>query len=1042
MVNLFRMGPRLRGFLTIVLFSLLFLSGADAQQFGKNKVQYRTYDWKYIQSDHFDIYFYDSAGLNLAKFSVNVLEDALNQIQDHWRYRITSRIAIVLFNSHNEFQQNNVVDEYLPEGVGGVTELFKNRVVVPFEGDWEKFRHVLHHELVHAVLNDKFYGGSIQSLVSNNVQFFLPIWMNEGLAEFESHNGYDIETDMFIRDAVIGGFLPSLDQLNGYFAYRGGQTFYWYVEQTYGRQKISELLNRAKSAGDLDAAFKSAFGKTVEEFSEQWLYDLKKIYWPDVADRKRPVDFSIRVTNHKKDDSYFNTSPSISPNGDRIAYISDRDGPRSVYVLKTDDPGDVKQIIEGENDVDFEELHLLTPAIAWSPDSRKVSFSVKSNGRDAIYVIDVESGDQEKFEFDLDAIYSVNWSPDGKRLAFQGIRGDQSDIYTYDMATRKLANVTDDVFSDYDPNWASDSRTIYFLSDRRDNPIGAFNHRNFEVWTYDYDTRDIFSIDVDANVLKRITFSENESESAPTPGPDGRLLYISDRNGINNIFLLDTNGTSRPLTNSISGIDQLSLSRDAGKLVYISWNDDGYDIFLTRMPFDVRLEGDTIAPTKYLQRMARAEAAPTDSAVVEQRVNVVTSIVGYEGVKVDPSESAESFPSEGTVAQLPPSSVKPPPDALADSGDYRVKDYKVKFSADLIQAAGNYNAFYGVQGMIQMLFSDVMGNHQIYIASDLQLDLKNSDFVVSYNYLPERIDYGLDVYQTSTFAYLPTSESNYNLMRFRQFGANGRASNPFDRFRRLELGISIANIWREAVDANAGVADQSKLMLVPSISYVFDNSTPGLFNPFGGARYNIEAKASPKLGNGGAGFYSFTGDFRKYFPLDKIGFYSLAFRGSGGASFGPNPQKFTMGGIDNWLNYEFSDDRVSLENAEDFFYFAPAYPMRGYNFSEAIGSKYFLGNVEFRFPLIRALITGPLPVLLQYISGSMFLDVGAAWDKDLNLTRTAIDGSTVTDDLLIGTGIGARTYVFGLPVRMDVAWSYDLEHWSRPKYYFSLGYDF
>jgi len=1029
--------------LTAFVLAASFPLALSAQQFGKNKVQYRTFDWKYIQSEHFDIYFYDPAGKSLSRFAAPVLEEGLNQIQANWRYRINSRITVVIYNSHNDFQQTNVIDEYLPEGVGGVTELYKNRMVVPYEGDWEKFRHVLRHELVHAVLNDKFYGGSIQSLVSNNIQFFLPIWMNEGLAEFEAHDGYDIETDMFIRDAVIGGYLPSLEQLDGYFAYRGGQAFYWYVEQTYGREKIGELLNRAKSSGDLDAAFRSAFGKDVEEFSEQWLYDLKKIYWPDVADRKRPVDFSVRITNHKKDGSFFNTSPAISPNGDRLAYISDRDGYRSVYVLDIDHPQDIQQIVEGENDVNFEELHLLTPSIAWSPDSRKISLSVKSNGRDAIYIFDIDEGEREKLEFNLDAIYSVNWSPDGRKLAFQGIKGEQSDIYTYDLKSHTLANLTADIFTDFDPNWSADSRTIYFLSDRRDNPARTYHSGNFDIWDYSYRTRDIFAIDTGLAQVRRITNSENEYESSPTPGPDGRLLYVSNANGINNIYLLDTNGTSRPLTNSISGIDQLSLSRDASKLVYISWNDDGYDIFLQRMPFEIRLEGDTLARTKYLERTAREVAAVEKEDSSTARVTAVTQVSGYGDVKIDPSEAADVYPVEGSsLASLPPSKVRIPKDARTDSGEYRVKDYKVKFSADLIQAAGNYNAFYGVQGLVQMLFSDVMGNHQIYVATDLQLDLKNSDFVVSYNYLPERIDYGVDLYQTSTFAYLPSSENIYYLTRFRRFGVNGRASNPFDRFRRLDLGLSFANIRRETLEQNSGVDDQSKLMLVPSMSYVFDNSTPGLFNPFGGARYNMTALASPKLGNDGVGFYSVLGDFRKYLPLDKIGFYSIALRASGGASFGPNPQKFSLGGIDNWLNYEFSNNQIPLENAEDFFYFAPAYPMRGFNFSDGVGSKYFLGNMEFRFPLIRALVTGPLPVLLQYISGTMFLDMGAAWDDKLNLTKIDALGAKVTDDLLIGTGIGARTYVFGLPVRMDIAWSYNLQSWSRPKYYFSLGYDF
>ena len=112
--------------------------------FGKNKVQYTEFEWYYIQSDHFDIYF-NIGGEYIANFTADVAESSYTQISKSFRYQITNRIPIIVYNSHNEFQQTNVVNSYLEEGIGGVTELFKNRVVLPFEGDYKKFRHVIHH---------------------------------------------------------------------------------------------------------------------------------------------------------------------------------------------------------------------------------------------------------------------------------------------------------------------------------------------------------------------------------------------------------------------------------------------------------------------------------------------------------------------------------------------------------------------------------------------------------------------------------------------------------------------------------------------------------------------------------------------------------------------------------------------------------------------------------------------------------------------------------------------------------------------------------
>jgi len=132
-----------------------------------------------------------------------------------------------------------------------------------------------------------------------------------------------------------------------------------------------------------------------------------------------------------------------------------------------------------------------------------------------------------------------------------------------------------------------------------------------------------------------------------------------------------------------------------------------------------------------------------------------------------------------------------------------------------------------------------------------------------------------------------------------------------------------------------------------------------------------------------------------------------------------------------------------VNNASDFAFLSPAMPMRGFNYAEQIGSKYTLLNLELRMPLIRYLVTGPLPLLFQNILGAAFIDAGSAWNntKSLQLLSKNADGTTVTKDLLLGGGFGARMYFIFL-WRFDVAWTYDLDRFSQPKYYISIGLDF
>ncbi len=126
-------------------------------------------------------------------------------------------------------------------------------MVIPYEGEWEKFRHVIHHELTHAVMLQMVYGAGVQSIITGMQQFQLPLWMIEGLAEFESR-GWDIESDMYMRDATLAGYVPPIDYLGGFMAYKGGQSVLNYIAERYGKEKVGEILARSRSTRAQNAA--------------------------------------------------------------------------------------------------------------------------------------------------------------------------------------------------------------------------------------------------------------------------------------------------------------------------------------------------------------------------------------------------------------------------------------------------------------------------------------------------------------------------------------------------------------------------------------------------------------------------------------------------------------------------------------------------------------------------------------------------------------------------------------------------------------------
>lgn len=1043
---------------------LLFASAAFAQvdEFGKNKVQYRSFEWYFIQSKHFDVYFYRQE-YHLAEFTAKAAETAYSSISSHFHYDITNRIPIVIYNSHNDWQQTNVISEYLEEGVGGVTELFKNRVVVPFEGSYRLLRHVIHHELVHAVLNDMFYGGSIQSIITNNITLRLPMWFNEGLAEFESL-GWDVNSDMFMLDATVNEYLIPIDQLNGYFAYRGGQSVWYYIANKYGSEKVGEILGRIRSTRSVEQGFRSALGIGTKELSKRWTHEQKVMYWPEIAVRKRPEDFARRLTDHKEIGDFYNTSPAISPQGDKIACISDRDDYMSIYLISAIDGKVIRKLVDGNTTKNFEELHLLTPGLTWSPDGKRVAIAVKSGAHDAIFMIEVQSGRMEELEFTgLAGVFSVSWSPDGTRLAFVGQKGVQSDIYIYDLQNKNMVNITNDIFSDMDPSWSPDGRKIYFASDRAPYLRKEQLKNNFRIWNHNFNQSRIYSVSVASGLVERISPLDTADDSYPVAAPDGKhLLYISDKSGVANLYYMSlVTGETKAITNSLSGISQFSMSKDGSRLVFSSLENGGFDIFLLKDPGDHVLADGEIPPTVFMKskiaersgirgaippvaaRGLHADSLRTpDSTQVRElygkdiQVDLSNYVFGSNRTKVDSLFEAPNFNENFDVKEN-----------VDSSGNFVAQKYRVSFSPDIVYGNAGYNTLFGVQGSTVMSFSDMLGNHQIFLLTDLVVDLKNSDYAFAYTYLPSRTNYSILGQHVARFLYLTSPYTGfYDLYRFQTSGLSLSAEYPFDRFNRIEGGLTWMSLTRENL-VETDEPDQHRTLFVPSLRYVHDNSFFGYIAPINGSRYYLSLYGTPKTGGQGIGFLTGTFDYRDYLRLFGQ-FYTFAWRVFAGTSIGPNPQKFFMGGTENWINVRFDGDFIPVRNAEDLQFLTPVVPMRGYNYNAKFGNNFALVNMEFRFPMFGFLSAGPLP-LLQTFFGTTFVDVGSAWGRDWYdryVKFQAFDrdpsGNLETRDLLIGTGVGVRMVLLYFLVRLDIGWNFNLQRFSAPNYYFSLGYDF
>ena len=981
-------------------------------------MQYEQFGWNYIQSQHFDIYFYDG-GKPIAEFAANVAENAYQQISDNINFKLNHRISLILYNSHNDFQQTNITLGYLEEGIGGFTEFYKNRVVLPFEGSYSQFRHVLHHEMVHALINEMMYGGTLQSAIANRIFFQLPLWMNEGLAEFLSL-GWDEHSDLVIRDMTTYSRFPKIPELSGYFAYKGGQSVWRFIVQEYGQEKIAEILHSTRKYRSVKKGFERSLGVNLYDLSKDWHAWLREQHWSDAINRQNVSEIGSKITDHKKWGNFFNIAPAISPDGSMVAFLSNKHGHSDIFLYSVAEDRIVKKLVSGEKTSHLEELKWLTPGISWSHDNRRICFAAKSGSQDAIIVKDIQTDKMRRFVLDLDGIFSTAWSPIGENIAIVGIKNSKSDIYSFNLETAELSNLTDDFASDFEPSWSPDGSTIVYVSEKLETPE-----------TNEF-VRDIFQIDV-ATSVKSLLFSAEGDENFPTFSSDGNdIIYTSDQSGISNLYKFNiVQKTPEPLTNLAGGVFQPSWSQDSNQFVFSTFQDGGWDIFRVTDVLSL-IPQKTIAATTFQKAKKNEITAPDlvkDEIVAFDRAyeNPYSDYIFTFSEPKDSPESADEIQS------------------FDENGQWIVKPYRTKFTLDYADAYASYGPRFGFQGSNVFVLSDILGNYRMYLSAELFLNLKNSDYSFAFMNFKNRINYGIGFWHSAHFFLDPP-----NITRYSQSGFEALISLPFSKFSRIEAGLNRIAITDDQFVYELNEENRIGTRTVSAnplrLSFVADRVSWGYTGPKDGRRMEFSALNFPKIAIGDLAFQTFRFDIRQYFSFFKE--YSFAARLSGGISFGENAQTFFLGGQSNWINYRFSEN-PDFGDVEELYFSEIVTPLRGVNYYAQSGNQYFLMNAELRFPFIHFLYFGfPTNILFQNIRGAIFADIGSAW----NVNNFALDSSfwKTETEILQGYGIGARVFLGYFLLKIDAAWTPENsswsetwgKSWSKPKYYFSVGADF
>lgn len=938
---------------------------SSGQYFGRNKVQYDTFDFKVLHTKHFDIYFYPQER-NIAQHAARSAERWYARLSRVLNHDLKGRQILILYSSSPHFQQTTAIPGMIGEGTGGVTEMLKRRIVLPLAASLQETDHVIGHELVHAFQFDLTSQDHSPYARAAPTATRLPLWFMEGLAEYLSIGPRDPHTAMWMRDAFQRDRLPPIKKLTNtrrYFPYRYGQSLWAYLTGRYGDEIVETIMKGVSRTGDYETVIQKVTGSSMEELSKGWHDSLKKNYKP-LMEQTQTKATQGRLLIEGTKENQLNVSPSISPEGENLVFLSTRNLFSIDMYLADTQTGEIKKrLTKTAVNPHFESLQFIKSSGSWDIPGDRFVFGAVSRGDPILSVFDIKKNEvikEVKFP-GLGEILNPNWAPDGKNIVFSALEGGITNLFLYNLEEDNLKKLTDDPYADLYPVWSPDGSKIAFVTDRFSTSLTELNLGNYELALYEVNSQ---------RILKISTFPEAKNINPQWSKDSESLYFLSDHNGISNIYRVDINkGQIFQITNFYTGISgitglspAISVARENGNLVYSLYEDGKYSLY-------------TIEASK-LPQMEKP-------------------LTRFE--RLNPSVLPPRDQPRGDVAEL----IRNPLYGLPRTQQYDIHDYNPKLTLDYVappQVAIGVDRFgtYGGGG-IAMFFSDVLGYHSLSTMAQVSSRIQDSSALVGYQYSKYRWNLGAVVqripYVTGGYSRsigqvqgeLASIEREY-IFRQVNYQVQGLASYPFNQVHRFEIsaGYRFLNFDREVYtrvySLVSGIqllrekqelsAPQSLHFGTAQAAFVYDSSFFGATSPILGQRYRFEV--SPYIGT--LTYQNILGDYRRYFMPVRP--FTLAFRFLHYGRYGKDAEDERLYPL--FLGYQ---SLVRGYNTGSFSAEECGSGENCYVFDRLFGSKLVVFNAELRFPVFRVIGVGEGYYGVFPLEFNAFFDGGLAWNN-------------------------------------------------------------
>ena len=1094
MKNIVKIGLLMIALLIPELLNAQFYNGHQ-MNFGKNRVQYSQFEWMYYRYPKFDTYFYQQ-GKDIAQYTCDKAQIIIPEMEKYFGQTLQKRIIFIVYNRLSEFRQSNIglQTDDATSNLGGVTKIIDNKVFLYYEGDHNDFDNQIREAVAEVLLQRKLGGGGLKNKVSTSAQITLPEWYVSGLAFYASHE-WNAEIEDIIRDGFMSGKYKKINYLRGEDAKYAGYSMWHYLNRTYGRDVVSNVLYWTGISRNTNNAFRQVVNEKFSDLNREWIQYYKNKFSETRNQRELP-DSTLKLYNPRRNTVY--AKPLTSPDGKYTFYHSNKMGKYKLF-LRDNKTGEIQKILVREQKLE-QIIDYQYPVAAWQPSSKIVSFAIDEKGYVYFYQYNVATGNLTSKQLPkFDKIYSMSYSDDGLNLVMSVQLSGTTDIVIFNVASNSYERITQDLADDQDPKFIEGSRKIVFASNRISDTLKMEKIDNHQPIQKNYD---IFVYDLNSNspVLTRITNTPYETETSPAEIEQDQFTYLSDKNGIINryrsvydstIIAIDTTvhyaytNSYKPATNFNRNILSLNFDRKS-KRADEAFRDNGrYRLYTENGNYSDKLP-DVLDRTYFRiladkrqakldslelvkQRKAELERKRTDSIVAnppkdwKNPDSLKYDMINYVFEQEKSLAYQLVFYQEDLKARYKREQEERPKQRLYYTTFYT--DYMIA-QVDFTNLNQSYQPFTtgpyyfnsNATAFFRVGVKDLFEDYRISAAFRLGANLDSYEYYFIFEDLKKRWD---KQYIFHRFTYNNNNDP-YSLLKVRTNEAMFVAGYPFNQTSAVKgtLGLRYDKSCYLVTDyPYLDIDPKYQVFAKGKLEYIFDNSISlGTNTPMG-----TKFKAWSELYQQVEGKYdiisSWGFDFRYYQKLHRNMIFAT--RLAGATSFGSGKILYYLGGVDNWTmfttdNSKMFDQSIRIDQNENYIYQAVGTNMRGFIQNCRNGNTFAVWNNELRLPLFRYLFNRPLTSkMINDFQLIGFFDAGSAWtgfvpngvDNAYNKYELQNGAITMVVDvarpsIVCGYGFGFRTSILGYFMRFDWAWGIE-GHIVLPRvFYFSLGLDF